>query len=110
MEKVAHISTLMSDMAQGASQQSTGLGEINIGVTQLDQVTQQNAAMVEESSDASHSLHREATTLAGLVGHFRLQPPSGALSHPGKGARSDRLRPVAQTDRQDRHTRASRSA
>ena len=110
VEKVAHISTLMSDMAQGASQQSTGLGEINIGVTQLDQVTQQNAAMVEESSDASHSLHREATTLAGLVGHFRLQPPSGALSHPGKGARSDRLRPVAQTDRQDRHTRASRSA
>lgn len=74
VDKVAHISTLMSDIAQGASQQSTGLGEINLGVTQLDQVTQQNAAMVEESSAASHSLYQEATTLSSLIGSFRTEP------------------------------------
>jgi methyl-accepting chemotaxis protein len=53
-------------------EQSTGLAEINIGVTQLDQVTQQNAAMVEESTAASHALGQDASGLAGLVARFRL--------------------------------------
>jgi methyl-accepting chemotaxis protein len=73
VNRVAHISTLVSDIAAGASEQSTGLAEINIGVTQLDQVTQQNAAMVEESTAASHSLHQEASDLAGLVARFALR-------------------------------------
>jgi methyl-accepting chemotaxis protein len=73
VNRVAHISTLVSDIAAGASEQSTGLAEINIGVTQLDQVTQQNAAMVEESTAASHSLHQEASDLAALVARFVLR-------------------------------------
>ena len=73
VNRVAHISTLVSDIAAGASEQSTGLAEINIGVTQLDQVTQQNAAMVEESTAASHSLHQEASDLAALVARFALR-------------------------------------
>ncbi len=71
--RVAHISDLVSNIAAGAAEQSSGLGEINIGVTQLDRVTQQNAAMVEESSAASQGLQQDATTLAGLVGHFRIR-------------------------------------
>lgn len=71
--RVAHISELISNIAAGAAEQSSGLGEINIGVTQLDRVTQQNAAMVEESSAASQGLQQDATTLAGLVGHFRIR-------------------------------------
>ena len=73
VNRVAHISTLVSDIAAGASEQSTGLAEINIGVTQLDQVTQQNAAMVEQSTAASHSLHQEAVDLAALVSRFALR-------------------------------------
>ncbi|EEW24195.1 methyl-accepting chemotaxis protein [Rhodobacter ferrooxidans] len=69
---VANISTLVSTIAAGAAEQSTGLAEINIGVTQLDQVTQQNAAMVEESTAASHSLNHDATGLAELVAKFRV--------------------------------------
>jgi methyl-accepting chemotaxis protein len=69
---VANISTLVSTIASGAVEQSTGLAEINIGVTQLDQVTQQNAAMVEESTAASHALGQDASGLAGLVARFRL--------------------------------------
>jgi methyl-accepting chemotaxis protein len=69
---VANISTLVSTIAAGAVEQSTGLAEINIGVTQLDQVTQQNAAMVEESTAASHALGQDASGLAGLVARFRL--------------------------------------
>jgi methyl-accepting chemotaxis protein len=73
VNRVAHISTLVSDIAAGASEQSTGLAEINIGVTQLDQVTQQNVAMVEDSTAASHSQHQEASDLAALVARFALR-------------------------------------
>ncbi len=70
VDRVAHIATLVTDIAAGSGEQATGLAEINIGVTQLDQVTQQNAAMVEEATAASHALHQEATGLAELVARF----------------------------------------
>lgn len=71
-ERVSHISTLVSEISVGVSEQSVGLGEINIGVNQLDQVTQQNAAMVEESTAASHMLHNDAEKLSELVSKFKL--------------------------------------
>ncbi|GAA0285067.1 methyl-accepting chemotaxis protein [Rhodovulum strictum] len=71
--RVANIADLVSGIATGAQEQSVGLGEINVGVTQLDQVTQQNAAMVEEATAASATLRHEAETLQGLVARFRLQ-------------------------------------
>lgn len=77
VERVAHIATLVSEIASGAGEQSTGLAEINIGVTQLDQVTQQNAAMVEESTAASQSLHHEATSLADMVAKFSTSDQAG---------------------------------
>ncbi len=70
VDQVSHISTLISGIAEGAAEQSTGLGEINTGMTQLDQVTQQNAAMVEEATAASHLMNTDAGKLAELVAHF----------------------------------------
>lgn len=111
VERVAHISTLVSDIAAGAGEQSTGLAEINIGVTQLDQVTQQNAAMVEQSTAASHSLYVEATRLADLVGHFVIQPPEPANSdehaRPGDPARSVHLPQPASAPTRPAHARQS---
>ncbi|WP_226892573.1 CHASE3 domain-containing protein [Phycobacter azelaicus] len=72
VERVNHISKLVTDIAEGAVEQSTGLGEINTGVVQLDQVTQQNAAMVEEATAAGHMLNSDATKLAELVAAFKL--------------------------------------
>ena len=72
VEQVTHISQLVSGIAEGAAEQSTGLNEINTGVTQLDQVTQQNAAMVEEATAAGHMLNTDAAKLAELVAHFRV--------------------------------------
>ncbi|NIZ12421.1 methyl-accepting chemotaxis protein [Phaeobacter sp. HF9A] len=72
VERVTQISGLISDIAQGASEQSAGLGDINSGMVELDQVTQQNAAMVEEATAASHMLKANATNLAGMVSHFKL--------------------------------------
>ncbi|SIO42520.1 Methyl-accepting chemotaxis protein [Rhodovulum sp. ES.010] len=71
--RVGNIADLVSEIATGAQEQSVGLGEINVGVTQLDQVTQQNAAMVEEATAASATLRHEAETLQGLVARFWLQ-------------------------------------
>ncbi|MEO8243400.1 MAG: methyl-accepting chemotaxis protein [bacterium] len=71
--RVGHISTLVSNIASAAAEQSTGLAEINLGVTQLDQVTQQNAAMVEQSTAASQSLNQEAAGLSELVSQFRIR-------------------------------------
>ncbi|WP_323775798.1 CHASE3 domain-containing protein [Leisingera sp.] len=70
--QVSRISELVSEIAEGAEQQSTGLLEINTGVTQLDQVTQQNAAMVEEATAAGHMLNADAGKLSDLVARFQV--------------------------------------
>ena len=71
VQRVNHISTLISNIAEGAAEQSTGLGEINTGVAQLDHVTQQNAAMVEEATAAGHLLHSDSVKLSELMARFR---------------------------------------
>ena len=72
VQKVTDISQQVSGIAEGASEQSTGLNEINTGMSQLDQVTQQNAAMVEQATAAGHLLNTDATKLSGLVSHFTI--------------------------------------
>ncbi|HVE20950.1 MAG TPA: methyl-accepting chemotaxis protein [Acidocella sp.] len=70
--QVARLNGLVADIAASAQEQATGLNEVNIAVNQMDQVTQQNAAMVEQSSAASHSLEGEAEKLARLIRQFRI--------------------------------------
>lgn len=72
VKQVGHISQLVSEIADGATEQATGLNETNIGITELDKVTQQNAAMVEQSTAASHMLRSDAGRLAELVAHFNV--------------------------------------
>ncbi|MFP3383913.1 methyl-accepting chemotaxis protein [Tritonibacter sp. SIMBA_163] len=71
LQRVAHISQLISGIATGAQEQSTGLVEINTGMNQLDQVTQQNAAMVEQATAAGQLLNSDAQTLGELVARFQ---------------------------------------
>ncbi|MFO0514101.1 MAG: methyl-accepting chemotaxis protein [Rhodobacterales bacterium] len=77
VDRVTEISSLVSDIASGAREQSVGLAEVNIGVTQLDQVTQHNAAMVEQSTAACQSLKQEAAGMATLVAQFSLRAGRG---------------------------------
>ena len=72
LARVQDISGLMSGIANGASAQSSGLQEINLGVGQLDQVTQRNVAMVQTASTTSEALAREATHLVRLVSVFNV--------------------------------------
>ncbi len=87
---VSQINQLMDAIATAAREQSTGLAEVNTAVNQMDQTTQQNAAMVEQSTAASAALAQEATRLRSLVSQFTL---SGRLPAPG----SLEPRPVAAT-------------
>ena len=70
---VGKVSDIISDISMAARQQSDGIGQVNAAVSQLDQTTQQNAALVEESTSASESLKDQAGRLAGLVATFRLR-------------------------------------
>ena len=74
--KVAEISSAVEEIAASAAEQSVGLREVNSAVNQMDQVTQQNAAMVEQSTAASHALAQEAGDLASLVQRFRIDHES----------------------------------
>ena len=69
---VAEIDEHVGEIARSSAEQSTGLGEINTAVNQLDQATQHNAAMVEQTTAASHSLTSEAETLAETMARFRI--------------------------------------
>ncbi|KIC28029.1 methyl-accepting chemotaxis protein [Leisingera sp. ANG-S5] len=93
VSQVTHISQLVSGIAEGAAEQSTGLNEINTGVTQLDQVTQQNAAMVEEATAAGHMLKTDAGKLADLVAHFKIAGGS-QLAAPAKASSTPAAAPA----------------
>lgn len=72
VDSVSEISTLVSDIASSARQQSSSLAEINNSVSQLDQSTQQNAARLEETTAASETLRQNALTLVDAVSRFRV--------------------------------------
>ena len=66
------VSAFISDITTAAQEQSQGIGQVNAAVSQLDQMTQQNAALVEESAAAAESLKDQAARLAEVVRVFRL--------------------------------------
>ncbi|ETC97167.1 chemotaxis protein [Asaia sp. SF2.1] len=72
VERISGIDGLLSEIALGSEDQAEGLGQVNQAVGQLDRVTQQNAAMVEEATAAANSLGVEAGRLKGLVDEFTL--------------------------------------
>ncbi len=72
--QVQRVADLIGEISSAGTEQTSGIGQINDAVTQLDQVTQQNAALVEESAAAADSLKQQAAKLAEMVQVFRLAP------------------------------------
>jgi methyl-accepting chemotaxis protein len=90
VERVTNIDGLVSEIAQSSQEQATGLNQVNTAVNQMDQVTQQNAAMVEEATAAAAQLKREAAELGQLVGRFEVGSAGAAApSHRSEAARGD---------------------
>ncbi len=81
VRQVAEIDGIVGEIASSASEQATGLDQVNTAVNQMDQVTQQNAAMVEESTAASHALAQETGELGRLIGGFRLGDDAPEARH-----------------------------
>jgi methyl-accepting chemotaxis protein len=69
---IAHIDTLVGEIAASTREQAGGMAEVNAAVNQMDEVTQQNAAMVEQASAAAENLRAEAANLSELIARFRL--------------------------------------
>lgn len=83
-EQIGRINQHMDAIAVSAREQSTGLAEVNTAVNSMDQVTQQNAAMVEQSTTASGQLAEEAAKLRDLVSRFTLGATTSTQSAGGR--------------------------
>ncbi|MFN3780429.1 MAG: methyl-accepting chemotaxis protein [Brevundimonas aurantiaca] len=84
VDRVAEIDGLVSEIAASAQEQAIGLAEVNTAVNQMDQVTQQNAAMVEQSTAASHSLAQEAQSLQASVARFKVGSAAQVVAAPAR--------------------------
>jgi methyl-accepting chemotaxis protein len=69
---IARVTTIVGEISSASAAQSTGVGQVGAAVGQMDQATQQNAALVEESAAAAESLKQQARRLVDSVAQFRL--------------------------------------
>ncbi|MDP9559858.1 UNVERIFIED_ORG: methyl-accepting chemotaxis protein [Rhizobium nepotum] len=93
--RVLAINEHIHSIAMAAREQSTGLHEVNTAINQMDQVTQRNAAMVEETSAATHKLSGEAGHLVTLVSRFKVGVEDGQI----RSRAEQPMRPVAVSGR-----------
>jgi methyl-accepting chemotaxis protein len=84
--RVGEISILISEIAASSREQSLGLAQVNTAVNEMDKVTQQNAAMVEQSTAASHALLSESEALGESVRIFRTSHAPAASRSPSRPA------------------------
>jgi len=79
VSSIGRVTDMMAGVSMAASTQSQGIGQVNQAVTQLDTMTQQNAALVEESAAAAASLRTQAQHLAAAVNVFRINTSPVAI-------------------------------
>jgi len=99
VQGIGRVTDIMADITSASAEQSTGIEQVNEAITQMDGVTQQNAALVEEAAAAAASLQEQATTLAQLVSVFNVGHggPTGArqAAQPAVAGRSLAVRRAA---------------
>ncbi|WP_323118244.1 methyl-accepting chemotaxis protein [Burkholderia alba] len=78
-QAVARVTDIMGEIAAASAEQSRGIDQVNLTITQMDETTQQNAALVEEAAAASKSLETQGRQLNETVATFRL-PAGGAVA------------------------------
>ncbi|QKY01310.1 HAMP domain-containing protein [Janthinobacterium lividum] len=92
---VQRVADLMGEIASASQEQSQGIAQVNATVTQMDDATQQNAALVEEAAAAAQSLQDQAGRLAQVVSVFKLEESGHAAQQPaGKPALPKPVRPA----------------
>jgi methyl-accepting chemotaxis protein len=81
VSSVQRVNDIIGEITAAASEQSNGIGLVTTSVVQLDTMTQQNAALVEESASAAESLKQQAASLSQVVSVFRIHSEAGATEH-----------------------------
>ena len=83
MASVKRVTDIMAEIAAASQEQTTGIEQVNTAVTQMDQVTQPNAAQTEELSSTAQALAAQAKQLQALVGGFKVRSDGRVASEPG---------------------------
>ncbi|MEJ0051879.1 MAG: methyl-accepting chemotaxis protein [Methylovirgula sp.] len=112
LAQVVDINGIIGNIASGAQEQSAGLQQVNTAVNDMDRVTQQNAAMVEETTAASHALAEDTAQVEALIAQFRIETgkenapvpyeprkSTAPVRQPEKMARVSNARPAKQAGR-----------
>lgn len=84
VDSVRSVTTIVAEISNASQEQSTGITEVGSAVSQMDQFTQQNAALVEEATAAAQSLQQQAAQLADAVASFKLDDHS-STAHQARG-------------------------
>ncbi|MCK0767818.1 methyl-accepting chemotaxis protein [Chromohalobacter canadensis] len=82
VDGVTRVTDVLNEISAATSEQRDGIGQVNVAVTDLDNMTQQNAAMVEESATAAAELKAQSQRLAETVGAFTLRERRDSESQP----------------------------
>lgn len=77
-EDINKVATIVAEIASASREQTAGIEQVNTAITQMDDMTQQNAALVEEAAAASRSMEQQAGNLADLMSFFRLSADSAS--------------------------------
>ncbi|HEY4139772.1 MAG TPA: methyl-accepting chemotaxis protein [Pseudolabrys sp.] len=96
MDSIKVVASIIAEIASASSEQATGLDEINKAMTQMDEVTQQNSALVEENAATAKALETQATSMREQVAFFKVEAVSGEAveqhaSAPQRVAKKPRL-------------------
>ncbi len=73
VQSVQHVGDIISEISSASMEQTTGIDQVNVAITSMDETTQQNAALVEEAAAAAESLVEQANQLSDLVAQYKLE-------------------------------------
>jgi methyl-accepting chemotaxis protein len=96
---IVRVARLIGDIASASVEQSSGIGQVSLAISQMDEVTQQNAALVEEAAAAAESLEDQAQTLTEAVSVFRLEAGGNGGNSGGQGGRVSASKPAVSSHR-----------
>ena len=88
VQSVKRVTDIMAEISAASKEQSNGIEEVNTAVTQMDKITQQNAALVEQAAAAAKSMEDQTDGLAGMVASFKtadappVQPAARRMTAP----------------------------
>ena len=96
VSSIGRVTDIMSEITSASAEQSDGIEQVNVAIAQMDQVTQQNAALVEQAAAAAESMQEQAARLSEVVSIFKLGG-AGAMAAPVAIASAPRKPLVAPT-------------